>query len=227
MALFGAIFNAVAIFVGGIIGILIKKGLPERVNDCVMKGLGLCVCYIGISGSLKGENVVVAILSMALGAIIGSAIDIDGNLNKAGKAIEKKFIKNSDGKFAEAFISFSLLVCVGAMAIVGSLESGLNLNHDTLIAKSIIDGLAAIVMASTMGIGVVFAGICVFIYEGLLTVFASLMTGVLNDVVVNEITCVGSLIILAIGLNMMKITNIKIGNYLPAIFLPLLFCLFI
>lgn len=227
MALFGAIFNAVCIFLGGILGILIKKGIPERVNDCVMKGLGLCVCYVGISGSLKGENVVIAILSMALGAIIGSGIDIDGNLNKAGKAIERKFIKNSDGKFAEAFISFSLLVCVGAMAIVGSLESGLNLNHDTLVAKSIIDGISAIVMASTMGVGVIFSGICVFIYEGLLTVFASFMTGILSETVINEITCVGSLIILAIGLNMMKITNIKIGNYLPAIFLPILFCLFI
>ena len=227
MVLFGAIFNAVCIFLGGALGLLIKKGIPERVNDCVMKGLGLCVCYVGISGSLKGENVVIAILSMALGAIIGSGIDIDGNLNKAGKAIERKFIKNSDGKFAEAFISFSLLVCVGAMAIVGSLESGLNLNHDTLVAKSIIDGISAIVVASTMGVGVIFSGICVFVYEGLLTIFASFMTGVLSETVINEITCVGSLIILAIGLNMMKITNIKIGNYLPAIFLPILLCLFI
>jgi len=227
MALFGAIVNAVCIFLGGTLGLLIKKGIPKRVNDCVMKGLGLCVCYIGISGSLKGENVVVAILSMALGALIGSGIDIDGRLNKAGKMIERKFIKNSDGRFAEGFISFSLLVCVGAMAIVGSLESGLNLKHDTLIAKSIIDGISAIVMASTMGAGVIFAGVCVFIYEGILTTFSSLMAGVLTQTIINEMTCVGSLLILAIGLNMMKITNIKIGNYLPAVFLPMLFCLFL
>lgn len=204
----------------------LKKGLPKRVNDCVMNGLGICVCYIGISGALKGENVIVAILSVALGSIIGSGIDIDGNINKAGKYLERKFIKNSDGRFAEAFISFSLLVCVGAMAIVGSLESGLSGNHSTLFAKSLIDGISAAVMASTMGIGVLFSGICVFIYEGALSLGAGFMTGVFTETVINEMTCVGSLLILAIGLNMMKITNIKIGNYLPAVFLPILFCLF-
>lgn len=226
MILFGALVNAICIFLGGFIGIILKKGLPVRINDCVMNGLGLCVIYIGISGALKGENVVIAILSMTAGAIIGSIIDIDGSLNKAGRYIENKFTKNSDGRFTEAFISFSLLVCVGAMAIVGSLESGLNGNHSTLLAKSLIDGIAAVVMASTMGVGVIFAGICVFIYEGALSLTASLMTGVLTETVINEMTCVGSLLIMAIGFNMLKITNIKIGNYLLAVFFPILFCLF-
>lgn len=222
----GAIVNAVCIFAGGFLGLLLKKGLPDRINDSVMKGLGLCVVYIGISGALKGENTIVLILSVATGSILGSFINIDALIKKGGKYIETKFIGDkSDGKFAEGFVSFSLLVCVGAMAIVGSMESGLSGNHSTLFAKSLIDGISAVVMASAMGAGVIFAGICVFIYEGILTITAGLLSGVLSDAVIKEVTCAGSLIIVAIGLNMLKITNIKIANYIPVIFLPILFCL--
>lgn len=226
LSLTGSFINVALVLVGGGLGLLLKKGLPERVSDAVMKGLGLCVLFIGIDGSLKGENALVAVVSMAVGTIVGSAIDLDRHMNNFAGKIEKKLSKNSDGKsnFAQGFVAATLLFCVGAMAIVGSLDSGISGDYSTLATKSVIDGVSSIVLASTLGFGVLLSCVPVFLYQGSITLLAGVVAPLLNDYTVGEMTCVGSLLIIAIALNMMKITNIKVMNSLPAVFLPVLIC---
>lgn len=228
LSLTGSFINVALVVVGGALGLLLKKGLPERVSDAVMKGLGLCVLYIGIDGCLEGQNALVTVISMAVGTIFGSAVDLDKHLNNFAKKIEKKLSKKSDGKsdFAQGFVAATLLFCVGAMAIVGSLESGISGDYSTLATKSVIDGVSAIVMASTMGYGVMLSSVPIFIYQGSITLLAGVVAPLLNDYTVAEMTCVGSLLIIAIALNMLDITKIKVMNSLPAVILPVLICRF-
>lgn len=222
----GTIVNAAAILAGGCLGLLLKKGLPERISSTIMGGVGLAVVYIGISGALEGQNTLVAVLSIVVGAALGSWIDIDRGLNRLGDRAQAAFSKNSKGgSFAEGFVSATLLFCVGAMAVVGSLQSGLAGDHSTLFAKSLLDGISSMVFASTLGAGVLLSAVAVFVYQGSITLLAQVVAPVLSDAVVAEMTCVGSLLIIGIGLNMLGVTKLKLANYLPAIFLPILFLL--
>ena len=161
---------------------------------------------------------------MVFGTLVGEWIDLDEKINQLGDAIEQKV--SSPGEkvsVSKGFVTASLLFCVGAMAIVGALQSGLTGNHDTLFAKSLIDGIAAIVMASSLGIGVLLAAGLILVYEGGITLFANVLAPLLTDSVINEMTCVGSLLIVGLALNMLKLTNLKIMNYAPAVFFPILF----
>ena len=222
-----AIVNTLAVIAGSLIGIIFRKGLPEKLTNAVFTGLGLCTLYIGISGSLKGENVLIAIISIAIGAIIGTLLDLDGKLNKLGKWVESKFNKGKQNvSIAQGFVTASLLFCTGAMTIVGSLQSGLTGNHDMIFAKSLLDFIAAIVLTSSMGVGVAFAAVFVLIYQGAIVLFAQFLEPVLTQTVINEMTCVGSLLIIALGLNMLKVTDIKVMNYIFAIFIPIIICMF-
>jgi uncharacterized protein len=222
------IINALAIIGGSIIGLLLKGGIPEKINDTVVKAMALCVILIsilgisGVSGNLKSNDILIIIFSMAIGAVIGESIDIDQRLINVGDKIEKK-LNGRGGKVSQGFVTASLLYCVGAMAIVGSLESGLMGNYKTLFAKSVIDGITSIVFTSTLGIGVMLSSVSVFIYQGAITMAAGLLSGVLITTVVNDITAVGSVLIIAIGLNMLGAAKIKVANLLPAIFLPILY----
>ena len=227
MVLLGSLVNGVAIVVGGGVGLALKKGLSERVGTAVMNALALCVLYIGISGTLKGENILITILSMVFGTLIGEGFELDKKINQLGDTIESKVSSPGEGvSVSEGFVTASLLFCVGAMAIVGSLQSGLTGNHDTLFAKALIDGIAAIIMASSLGIGVLLSGGLVFIYEGGITLFANFLAPVLTTSVINEMTCVGSLLIIGLSLNMLKVTDLKIMNYAPAVFIPIILGLF-
>lgn len=228
LSLTGSYINVALVVFGGAIGLLVKKGLPERVSDAVMKGLGLCVLYIGISGCLKGENALIAVVSMAVGTIIGSEVDLDKRMNNLASKIEKKLSKNSDGEnhLAQGLVSATLLFCVGAMAVVGSLDSGISGDYSTLATKSVIDGVSSIVLASTLGCGVLLSAIPVLLYQGSITLLAGVVAPFLNEYTVNEMTCVGSLLIIAIALNMLKVTNIKVMNSLPAVFIPVIICQF-
>ncbi len=221
------IVNAIAVIVGAALGMLLKKGIPEKISDVVMKGVALCVLYIGISGSLKGTNTLIAIISIVIGAVIGSLLDIDRRLNSLGELAERKLSKG-DGKtsIAEGFVSASLLFCVGSMAIVGSIQSGLTGNHDMIFTKSVLDGVSAVIFASTLGVGVFLSAGAVLIYQGLITLCAQWVQPFLNDYVVAEMTCVGSLLIIALALNMLGITKLKTANYLPAVFIPIILCMF-
>ena len=231
----GTIVNAGAVVLGGGLGLLLKKGLPARISEAIMGGVGLVVLYIGVSGALAGENVLVAVLSVVLGGALGAWMDIDAALNRLGAQAQTAFAggggkSGADGadgagggsRFAEGFVSASLLFCVGAMAVVGSLQSGLTGEHSTLFAKALIDGVSAMVFASAMGAGVLLSAAAVLLYQGAITLLASLLAPVLSDAAVAEMTCAGSLLIVGIGLNLLGLTKLKLANYLPAVFLPLL-----
>lgn len=224
----GTIVNVVAVIVGGSIGLLLKKGLSEKMADTLMKGLGLCTLYLGVSGSLKGENSLILILSMVIGTLIGEGIDLEKRLDQLGKFVEKRFKSKDGGKvsIAEGFVTASLLFCVGAMTIVGSLQSGLQGNHEMLFNKSMLDFVAAIIFASSLGVGVLFSSVFVLVYQGSITLLAQWVAPLLNDTVINEMTCVGSVIIVGLALNMIGITKLKVMNYVPAIFVPIVLCMF-
>lgn len=221
------IVNCLAISGGCLLGLLIKGKITERVSNNIMNGIALCVLYIGISGSLQGENTLITIISMAIGALIGEIIDIDKGLNRLGDKLEEKFSSSKEEvSISKGFVSASLLFCVGAMAIVGSLQSGLSGNHETLFAKSILDGISSIIFAASLGIGVIFSAVSVFLYQGVITIGSSFLSNVLSDSVINSMTAIGSLLIIGLGLNMLKVSNIKVANLLPSIIIPILFGLF-
>ena len=224
----GTIVNTIAVIIGATIGMLLKKGLSDKMADTLMKGLGLCTLFLGISGSLEGQNSLILIISMVVGTLIGEGVDLDDKLNRFGKYIEGKF-KSEDGKtvsIAEGFVTASLLFCVGAMTIVGSLQSGLQGNHEMLFNKSMLDFVAAIIFSSSLGIGVLLSAAFVFTYQGAITLLAQWVAPFLSDVVIAEMTCVGSVIIIGLALNMLGITKLKVMNYVPAIFVPIILCRF-
>ncbi|QAA31860.1 DUF554 domain-containing protein [Clostridium manihotivorum] len=223
----GTLVNFGAIIAGSVLGLLLKGGIPEKISKTIMNGLALCVLYIGISGTLKGDNPLLIIISIAAGALIGELVDIDNLLNRFGVFVEKKFNKlTKNSPIAEGFVTSSLLFCVGAMAIVGSLQSGLQGNHTVLFNKSILDGISAIVFASSLGIGVVLSAFAVLIYQGSITMLASLLQGALTTAVISNMTAVGSLLIIGLSFNMLGITKIKVANLLPAIIVPIIYSIF-
>lgn len=223
------IVNALAIVAGSFIGLLLKRGIPARLTDGTMKALGLCVVFIGVKGLSSGENTLVLIISMVVGTLMGEVADLDLRIRHLGDWVEGRFKKEEGQKLgiAEGFVTATLLFCVGAMAIVGSLQSGLTGNHETIFTKSILDFVAAIIFTTTKGIGVAFSAVAVLVYQGSLVLLATWIAPFLNDAVIGEMTAVGSLIILALGLNLLGVTKIKVMNLVPAIFLPVLLLLFL
>lgn len=226
MVLIGAAVNAAAIFAGSLLGLIFRKGIPERVQSGLNNALALCVLFIGIQGCLKGEKPLVTALSLAVGSLIGAGIDIDKQLNRFGSFLQKKVAKNSADTFGQGFVSAMLFTCVGAMAIVGAIEAGMQNSFDTYYAKALLDGVFILIMTAAMGFGCFFSGFVVFAYEALLTMAASFVSVFLTESMIAEMSCVGSIIVIAIALNTMQVTKIKIGNLLPSAFMPLLLCLF-
>jgi uncharacterized membrane protein YqgA involved in biofilm formation len=218
----GTFANVAAIIVGGLIGTILKGGLSNKISDAVIKGLALCVLLVGVLNALKVSNLLLVIIAMVLGAIVGEWLDIDQKLKSFGDGLAAK-LKGRGGKVSEGFVTGSLLYCVGAMAIVGSLESGLSGNHQTLYAKSVLDGVVAIIFASTLGIGIVLSAFSVLLYQGSLTLAAAYLQPLLSEATKADMTCLGGLLIIGIGLNMLEQHNIKVANLLPAVFIPLLY----
>jgi uncharacterized membrane protein YqgA involved in biofilm formation len=221
----GTIVNALAIIGGSLLGIIFSKGIPDSYKQNIMSGVGLSVMLIGIKSALSSDSLMVVIFSVIIGAMIGEFLKIEQRLEDLGTFFERKISrKTSDsGSFARGFVTASLVFCVGSMAIVGALESGLTSNHQTLFAKSILDGVTSIIFASSMGIGVMFSSIPVFLYQGLITITAVFMKSFLVPETISQMTSVGGLLILAIGMNLLGITKIRIGNLLPGMFLPLIY----
>jgi uncharacterized membrane protein YqgA involved in biofilm formation len=236
MAGLGTIINTTAIITGGIAGSLLKSGIPERFKETITQALGLSIIIIGISGTLQGIYIFTAagkidriyimlmILSLVTGAVIGELLKIEEMLEVLGNFIQNRFAKDKSS-FSEGFISASLLYCVGAMAIVGSLEDGLTGNTSTLLAKSVLDGVLSVMFGATLGIGVAFSSISVFLYQGSITVLAGYIKPWLTESVISQTSLVGSVLITAIGLNILGIKRIRVGNLLPAVFIPLLYYL--
>lgn len=224
----GAIVNSVVIVLASLLGLVIGRKIPETLNETLMQGIGLIILTIGISGAIQGENKLVLIASMVIGIIIGESIDIDGKVNRFVQQISSRFKGEGDqSQVTQAFLSATMLFCIGSMAIVGSLESGLVGDNSTLYTKSIIDGISSILLTSSLGIGVIFSSIPVLLYQGALILFAQFLAPLLSDAAILEMTTVGSVLLIGMGLNLLKITDIKMMNFVPAIFLPILFMLFI
>ncbi|MGN0779290.1 MAG: DUF554 domain-containing protein [Aristaeellaceae bacterium] len=221
----GTLINTVAILVGTALGLLLRKGIPERMRDTVVQGQGLCVMLIGLSGALKSGDTLCLIICMVVGGLLGAAINIERRLNDLGAFLERKVARGQGetGSVAKGFVSASLLFCVGAMAIVGAMDSGLRGDHSTLIAKSALDGISAIFFASSLGIGVGLSAFAVLIYQGAIALLAMWVEPLLTQTVIAEMSAVGGLLIVGIGLNMIYDKHIAVGNLLPAIFMPMLY----
>lgn len=221
----GTIVNFSAIIIGSITGLLFKRIIPERFKITIVQGLGLSVMLVGIINALKSDSLLLIIISIVLGSYIGELLKIEDNLAKSGLWLENKFSKN-DSNFVKSFVTASLIFCVGSMAIVGSLESGLTGNHKTLYVKSLLDGIGSVIFASTMGIGVIFSSVIILFYQGSITLASSLLKPFLTDIVVNQMTSIGGIIIIGIGINILELKKINVGNMIPAIFIPLLYYIF-
>lgn len=222
MAIFGSLVNALGIVIGSILGTYVLKIKNESLKDTMEKGMGLCCILIAIDGMICEFNTLNVLISMAIGTIIGEKIDIEGRMYKLAASLEKIFKDRNIGK---AFSSASLIFCVGGMAVIGALDGGLMNSHDTLILKGIIDGILALFMASSLGIGVIFSAGLVFIYEGAIALLASPLSSVLSlgsEMVINNLSVTGSLILFGVGLNIVKIGKFKSMNYVPAIFVSII-----
>lgn len=226
MSMTGVLVNTGTILIGSAVGLLFKKGIPERVTTAVMIGLGLCTLYIGIDGALADENVLIVIASMVLGAIVGTLLDIDGAINRLGKWIEGKFQKKEGGRVsvAEGFVTASLLFCVGAMTINGSLNAGISGDNSLLYTKAMLDLFSSAMLTASLGFGVMVSAVFVLVFQGALVLLAGVLAPVLTPFAIAEMTSAGSLIIIAIATNLMGITKIKVADYLPAIVFAPVIC---
>ena len=222
----GVLINVCTVIIGSTMGLLFKKSISKKYSDAVMTGIGLCVILIGIQGMLKGENVLISIFSMVIGVLIGTALDIDGKLNGAGEWLSKKIKTKDSGKssLAEGFVTASLVFCIGAMTILGSLDAGLKGDNTTLITKSILDLFSSMMLSASLGIGVIFAAAFVFIFQGGIVLTAGVLEPFLDSFTIGEITCVGSIMIMALGLNLAGISKIKVANFFPALILVVPMC---
>lgn len=221
----GVCINVITVILGSSIGLLFKKGIPERVSSAAMVGLGACTLYIGITGSLQGENVLILIASVVLGAIVGTLLNIDGGINRLAEKAESRFRKSgTDISIAEGIISATLLFCVGSMTVTGSIQAGLTGDSSILITKAMLDLVSSMMLASSLGVGVLLSAIAVFIIQGGLVLLAGFLSPLMSPGAINEMTCAGSLLIIMIGTNLMGITKIKVADYLPAIvFAPVIY----
>ena len=222
----GTIINSISIIIGGIIGVVIKKGIKESYKTTIMDGIGLTVIIIGVMGAIKTENIILLIGSIVVGGILGEFIAIEKKLDNIGNSLQNK-LGSKDSNFSQGFVTASLIFCVGAMAIIGSLEAGIQGDYNTLFAKSIIDGITSIIFASTLGIGVAFSSIPVFLYQGSITLLANSVKDLLTPEVINEMSAVGGMLIMAIGINILGLKKIKVGNLLPAVFIPIIYSIFV
>ena len=239
----GTLINVAAIVVGGGIGLAGGKRLSSRAQQTLIRGMAVCVLFVAIggvmeemlvveNGALRTRGTLMLVVSIALGGLMGELLDLDRRMRTLGDWVQTKterLVKGDSGapSISEGFVTASLLFCVGAMAIVGALQDGLTGDHSTLFAKSLLDGISSIVFGASLGLGVSFSAVAVLIYQGLIALLASFLAPLLGDAVIAEMTCVGSLLIVALSLNMLGLTKIKVMNLVPAILLPIVLCLFI
>ena len=224
MILTGVLINAAAVAAGGVLGTLGGRLMPEKMKQTVLAATGLVSIGIGISGAIGSSNQLIPILSLVIGSVIGELLHIEAGVTRAGDWLQKRFGKS--GSITEGFVTGSLVFAAGAMAVMGALESGLKNDHTILMTKSVIDMAGSVAFAGSLGIGVAFSALSVLVLEGTVTLLASLLTGVLTDAVITEISVTGSLIIIGVALNVLGLTKLRIMNMTPALLLPILLCRF-
>jgi uncharacterized membrane protein YqgA involved in biofilm formation len=217
----GVVINTLTVIFGSGIGLIAKKAIPNNWTSFIISGMGLCTLYIGISGAFEGENTLIAVISIAIGAIIGLVIDIDRRVNSFAEKIEKRF-SVSEQSFSEGLVTASMVFCVGAMTIVGSLQAGLVGDNTMLITKATMDGIGAVFFAASLGIGVLASAVFVFVFQGAIVLLAQFVEPFLSDTVIAEMTCAGSILLMGLGLNLIGVSKLKIMNFMPAIFLPII-----
>lgn len=233
----GTIVNVLAVIAGSSIGLIFNGGLSKRFQDILMQVLGLATMFIGTAGALKGmfkihENslettgTMIIIISLVVGALIGELINIEKRMEQFGEWLKKKVTVKGDSTFVEGFVTSSLIICVGAMAVLGSLQDGLNADPSLLYTKAVLDFVIVLISASTLGLGVVFSAIPLGIYQGLITAFAKFIQPILTDKVIADLSMVGSILIFAVGVNLAFGKKFKVGNMLPAIIVVIICSLF-
>jgi uncharacterized membrane protein YqgA involved in biofilm formation len=224
----GPLVNALVVVACSLIGCFLVRGIPERFEEHIKKALGLAIIFVGIKGTLENQHVLLLIMSLVIGAVIGELINIDKWMNRFGLWVERMLgmnkPKESGGKpghsFSKGFVSASILYCTGSMAIIGSMQSGLQGNHEILFTKSILDGCMSLVFGASLGVGAAFAALPVLIYQGGIALASQAISGWLTPDIIREMSAAGSLIIAGIGFNFLSVKEIKVANMIPAVFIP-------
>lgn len=215
----GSLINAVAIVIGGVAGLAVKKGIQKRFETLLMDALALVIFLIGLMSALKTENIMLMVVSLAVGGLIGEALRLEYRLHSLALAAEKRFLPTGpdSGQVAAGFVHASLVFCIGSMGIIGALESGLAGRHDTLLAKSLLDGIIAVFFAASLGPGVILSAVPVLLYEGAMSAGASALSSIMTANMLTEISAVGGILIMALGVNMSRLKEIKVVNLLPSL----------
>lgn len=215
----GVLVNTLAVVVGSGVGLLFRKGIPDKVTRAVMSAIGLCTLYLGITGALVGQNALIIIVALVVGTAIGTLLNIDCAINRLGSWAERAFKRKPQQgpSLSEGFVTASLLFCVGAMTVVGSLNAGLKGDHSMLFAKSVLDLIAAAMLSVSLGAGVMLSALFVLVFQGSIVLLAGVLQPMLSEAAIAEMTCAGSLLIVGLGLNLLGITKLKIADMMPAI----------
>ena len=233
----GTLVNVLAVLAGSGLGMLIKTGLKRRFRDILMQACGIATIFLGISGALAGllkvengavstQNTMLLIFSLVLGGLVGEALNIEAGMEALGERLKRLVRDKSDSRFVDGFVTASLVICVGAMAIVGSIQDGLTGDHTLLFSKSLLDFVIVMVFAATFGLGVMFSALPLGILQGGITLAAALVAGFLSEALISDLSCVGSVLIFCVGLNVAFNAKIRVGNLLPALLVPILWALF-
>ncbi len=222
----GSLVNGLAVVIGGLFGLAFGSKMPEKMRELIFQGLGLCIIVLGLQSALQGIKPLITIIGIVIGSIIGELLQIEYWLTRIGDKV-KSLTGSSNPRFTEGLVNGSLLFCIGAMGILASIEEGLRDLRDIAYAKSIIDFFAAMILAASLGLGVIFSGISVFIYQGCFVLMSSFLASFINDSIMLQISATGGILMIAIGFNILKCTQIRIGNMIPALFIsPLLSIIF-
>lgn len=220
----GNILNVVAIIVGGLLGAFLKEGIKENHKDIIIGALGLSALVMGITSAIKTENLILMIISLIVGSLVGESLDIEHRMDGIGEKLSKALGKE-DSDISRGLVTSTLVFCIGAMAIMGPLEAGLNNDNSVLYVKAILDGITALIFASNLGIGVVFSVVPVFIYQSSITLLAFYIKDFISPDLVLELSAVGGVLIMAIGLNLLDLKKMRVGNMLPSVLIPVLYFL--
>lgn len=226
MILLGTLVNVALILIGGAVGLILKKGIAKRFADLIMDALALTTMVIGITFAIKAENILIVVISLVIGAFIGEGIDIDRRLNGLGEWIKSK-VKGDQSNIGEGFVTATLLFCVGSMAIMGSLDSGLRGDHSILYTKAVMDGIVTLIFVSSMGVGVILSAVSVLLYQGGITLLSSLIQPYLSTAIITEMNAVGGILLIGLGISMLGIKPIKVSNLLPTLIIPILILSFL
>lgn len=219
----GVLVEALTTVVCGALGSIFGKFLPERSRQGAMAIIGVAVMYMAVTGAQEGENIIVILVSLLLGTVLGEGLNIDERLKAGSQKLNRVLTKGDGGtELIDAFVTASLIFCVGAMSVLGPLKSGLAYDHSVLYAKAVIVAVTSFVLASSLGPGGCLAAITILVYEGSIALLASLLAPYLTDAVITSIGAVGSVILLGVGLNILEVTQLRLTNQVPAIFLPIL-----